>query len=80
MALYLTTHAISDGHPYNGKTVGWAVAGEGQVFIAPFLTTAMDKARAAFPGDELEFREGHGVDDYEVPGLVNPPAVQGDAP
>jgi hypothetical protein len=61
-----TCHAVSDGHPFNGKTIGWAVAGHGRVFVAPFLSQAREEAARNFPGEELSFRESFGVEDVQT--------------
>lgn len=66
-----TCHAVSDGHQYNSKTIGWAVAGADRVFMAPFLSQAKDAALAAFPGETGEWSESVEVlqGDEEVLGL-----------
>lgn len=65
-----TYHEVSDGHLNDGKTIGWAVAGAGRVFLASFLTTAQEKALAAFPGETGEYSESVGVDLEDVPVLA----------
>ena len=58
--MIFTCYRVTDGHPYNGKTIGWAVVGNGTSFLAGFLTTAQDKARKAFPDVKLKFQEEEG--------------------
>jgi len=58
--MVFTCHAISDGDFYNSKTIGWAVAGQGKVYIAPFMTSAQDLAKLEFPN--AEFKMSYGID------------------
>ena len=46
---------------FGGATAGWAVVGQGRLFTAPLLSTAMELARKAFPEGSTTYREGSPV-------------------
>lgn len=48
-----TCHEVDDGHIWNGKTIGWALAGEGRVYISGWLETTKAKVRADFPNADF---------------------------
>jgi hypothetical protein len=59
MATKFTCHAISDGHQYNGKTIGWCIVGQGRFYKGGWLNTLKDRAKLEFP--DAEFEESFGI-------------------
>jgi len=48
-------YSISDGHPYNGKTIGWCAVGMGKAWASAFKSTTEEKVLKKFP--DAEFKE-----------------------
>jgi len=59
MATKFTCHAISDGHQYNGKTIGWCIVGQGRFYKGGWLNPLKDRAKLEFP--DAEFEESFGI-------------------
>jgi hypothetical protein len=45
-----TCYPVSDGHPYNGKIVGWAILRDGKIHASGALDGAQAKVLAKYPG------------------------------
>jgi hypothetical protein len=55
-----TCHAISDGRPYNGSTIGWCIVGEGRFWKGVFLEAVKGRVSLEFP--QAQFEESFGIE------------------
>lgn len=67
MVVNFVCHPLSDGHPYNGRSIGWCSVGEGRFFVAPYLSTVKEKVVKVFP--EASFTEGPCLEPEEAEAL-----------
>jgi hypothetical protein len=65
MASKFTCHAISDGSPGKGKTIGWCIVGQGRFYKGGFLNPLKDRARLEF--SDAEFEESFGIEWGDTP-------------
>lgn len=65
MATKFTCHAISDGHLYNGKTIGWCIVGQGRFYKGGWLNVLKDRALLEYP--DAEFEESFNIEWGEEP-------------
>src|SRR5271167_2369218 len=64
-----TCYPITDGDYYNGKTIGWAVAGDEKVFCRGYLSQAKEDVLRQYPLASF-IEDCIVIEEFETPILI----------